>query len=130
MSAPNIESSGDIHVVNNADTNDFSGTVVFQNLFITPVTPVSVANGATVTLSSAVSYNVLRTTSDGTIAGAVINLPANPVDGQRCTFATTGAITTVTGTVSSAPVPVVAATTAGGSYTFVYNAAAALWFRM
>lgn len=140
MSAPNVESTGDINVVCNDSPNDFVGQVVLGNLFVTPANIVNpVANAATVNLSNTVSYNILRPTSDSTIAGAVINLPTgtvdaegNPgplVDGQRCTVSSTAIITTVTGTISSAPIPELVAMTAGGSVTYIYNAANSVWLR-
>jgi len=106
-----------------------SGSLTESGLIITPVTPVTVAASATVNLSATQTYNILRPTSDATITGAVINLPSAPVDGQRCTVSTTAAITTVTGTISSAPIPVLAAMTAGQTVTYVYNLAATVWLR-
>jgi len=106
-----------------------SGSLTESGLIVTPVTPVTVAAAATVNLSATQTYNILRPTSDATITGAVINLPSAPVDGQRCTVSTTAAITTVTGTISSAPLPVLATMTAGQTVTYVYNLAATTWLR-
>jgi hypothetical protein len=97
-------------------------------LEINPVTPVSVANGGTVALSTSVSYNILRTTADGTIAGATLNLPASPVDGQTVKLVVTGAITVVSGTVATATVPAVTTLNAGTLTLLVYNTAAGKWF--
>lgn len=110
--------------------NSTNGTV--------PFTTTSVANGGTVSLSSSVPVNVLRTTSDGTIAGAVINLPtvgpsgSGPlVDGQFVSLSTTGAITAVTGTIETGSVlPVVSALTAGQIVRLRYNLAATTWFHV
>lgn len=116
-----------------ASTGAVSGTnVALTGLFETTVNLVNpVANGATVNLSATQTYNVLRPTSDGTITGAIINLPTTSlVDGQRCTVSTTGTITTITGTVSSAPIPVLSTLTAGQSVSFVYNLGATTWFRI
>lgn len=103
-----------------------------------PFTTTSVANGGTVNLSATALVNVLRTTSDGTISGAVINLPTvGPsgsgalVDGQTVSFSTTGAITTVTGTVETGSVlPVVSTLAAGAVVKLRYNLAATTWFRV
>lgn len=91
--------------------------------------PVTVANGGTVNLVS--TYNVLRTTADGTIAGAVLNTPVNPTDGEQIMVSSTGAITTVTGTISGANViPAVTSFTAGQAYNLSYNTVAGKWFRV
>jgi hypothetical protein len=101
---------------------------VNTGLDVTPVTPVTVANGATVALNAAVTTNVLRPTSDTTIAGAVINVPTTPVDGQILNIISTGAITTVTGTLATATLPLFTTITAGANHTFVYNTTATKWF--
>ena len=101
---------------------------VFGSQIVSAFTPVSVANGGTVNLSNQVSWQVLRTTSDGTITGAVINLPTNVPDGFLFTVVSTGQITTVTGTVSTGSNPAVSEFLAGQGYTFLWNAAANTWF--
>lgn len=89
-------------------------------------------NTKTVPLSTAAQpYTLYRTTSDGTIAGAVLNFPTSGlVDGSTVQFVVTGTVTTLTGTVSSAPLPTVATLTPGKRYTFVYNLAATQWFEI
>lgn len=97
-------------------------------------TTVALANTNTKTIPLSTStqpYTLYRTTSDGTISGAVLNFPTTGlVDGSTVSFVTTGIVTTVTGTLSSAPIPVLAATVAGKKYTFVYNLAATTWFQV
>lgn len=92
-----------------------------------PFTPVAVANGATINLSATKSLNVLRPTGDATIAGAVINLPAAPTDGQICTVTSSANITTVTGTISTLPVPALVSMQAGQRRSYGWNATAGLW---
>lgn len=104
-----------------------STSIENDGLRIEPATPVAVANAATINLSTVVTRNTLRPTGDATIAGAVINMPTTPVDGQVCTIATTAAITAVTGTLSTAPVPATTTLAAGQSKSYVWNAAASLW---
>jgi hypothetical protein len=130
MGSPNVEGT--------VNTSTLGGSVFGygeRNEF----TPVAVANGGTVALSNTQKLTVIRTTSDGTIAGAVINLPtftssagyavAVP-DGYTARFVTTGAVTTVTGTVSgSSVVPAVSTTSAGTPIQLTYNAATGLWFQ-
>ena len=95
-------------------------------------TPVALANGNTKTVPLSTStqpYTLYRTTSDGTISGAVLNFPTTGlVDGSTVSFVTTGAVTTLTGTVASSGLPTLGATVAGQKYTFVYNLAATQWF--
>lgn len=103
-----------------------------------PFTTATVANGGTVALTSTQVINILRPTSDGTIAGAIINLPTvGPtgsgalVDGQFVSLSTTGAITAVTGTINGAAVlPAVTTLTAGQVVKLRYNLAATTWFRV
>lgn len=115
--------SNDITITNSITTND-----TITGLIVTPATPVVVANGATVALSATVSQNILRPTSDGTIAGAVLNFPTSPVNGQTCSVLTTGTITTVTGTLATATVPTLSTITSGTQTLFIYNTTAAKWF--
>lgn len=114
MSAPNTELS--------YNANTYDGYIA------SPFTPVSVANGDTVQLSSQRTLNVLRTTSDGTIAGAVINMPANPVNGSCVQVMVSGAITTVTGTMATATVPAISTLAAGTLTHFYYNSTTGMWF--
>lgn len=99
---------------------------------VTPVVPVALANTNTKTVplsTAAVPFTLYRTTSDGTIAGAVLNFPTTGlVDGSQVQFVTSGVVTAVTGTLSSAPIPVLSATVAGKLNKFVYNLAATTWF--
>jgi len=121
MSAPNIEGTADPRSLGNS----FAGTLNFASF-----TPVAVANAGTVNLDNVQSLNVIRTTSDGTIAGAVINLPTSVANGFVCRFVTTGIVTTVTGTVSgSTVIPAVSATAAGVARQLTYNSALGLWFQ-
>lgn len=88
-------------------------------------------NGAVTLIDNAVVATGASSGNDGTISGAVINLPTSPVDGQEVTFTSTGAITTVTGTVSSASViDPITTMTAGQVVKLGYNALAAVWFRV
>lgn len=121
MSAPNIEGT------NNPVSLGWSyaGTLVFAN-----TVPFTVATGNTVTLNQSGSYVLIRTTADGTIAGAVINLPLNPADGQVLRITSTGTITAVTGTVNSAiVVPPITTLVAGVAKQLTYNAASGIWFQ-
>ena len=105
-----------------------TGTLTTLGLEINPVTPVCVANGGTVALSTSVAYNILRTTADGTIAGATINLPGSPVDGQIVKLVVTGAVTTVTGTLATETIPSITTLNAGTLTHMVWNSSAAKWF--
>lgn len=121
MSAPNIEGT------NNPVSLGWSaaGTLVFAN-----TVPFTVANGATVNLTQSGSYVLIRTTADGTIAGAIINLPLNPADGQVLRITSTGTITAVTGTLNSvAVVPAVTTLVSGVAKQLTYSAASGIWFQ-
>ena len=130
MGTPNVEGS--------VNTSTLAGSV-FGYGETNEFSPVAVANAGTVALSTTQKLNVFRTTSDGTISGAVINLPvftrldgnpSTPPDGFTTRFVTTGAVTTVTGTVSgSTVVPAISSTTAGVAVQLTYNAATGLWFK-
>lgn len=145
---PKLNTSGNTYTIDgNRLTNGGVAHSQVGNLFTDlvnagnatiPFTTKAVANGGTVNLTSTVLINVLRTTSDGTISGAIINLPTvGPsgsgalVDGQTVAFSTTGAITTVTGTVETGSVlPVVSTLAAGQVVKLRYNLAATAWFRV
>lgn len=101
------------------------------------------ANVATTANVSLVpGLNVIRTTSDGTIAAANVNLPlvsVNPLsgaasstlgDGTKVTISTTGTITSVAGTVAGARVvPAITTLVAGVPVQIAYNLASNTWFR-
>lgn len=105
-----------------------TGSLTTTGLEINPITPVTVANGGTVGLSTTVAYNIVRTTADGTIAGATINMPSSPVDGQTVKLVVTGAVTTVSGTLATTTVPAVTSLNAGTLTHLVWNDAASKWF--
>jgi hypothetical protein len=112
----------------NIATANVSTQLKVSGLEVTPVVPAAIALAGTATLSATVSLNVLRPTADATIAAAVVDLPASPVDGQVCEIVTTAEITVVTGTLSSATLPAVTTLSAGGRLELVFNTAAGLWF--
>lgn len=88
-------------------------------------------NGAVTLINNAVVATGASSGNDRTIAGAVINLPTSPKDGQQVTFTSTGAITTVTGTVSGALVIDPVTTLAAGQVVKLgYNMLAGVWFRV
>lgn len=121
MASPNIEGTSNPPSL---------GGGVYGTLYVSEFTPVAVANGGTVNLDATQSLNVIRTTSDGTISGAVINLPVGVPNGFVCRFVTTGIVTTVTGTVSGATVlPVVSVTAAGVAVQLTWNSTLGLWFK-
>jgi hypothetical protein len=119
LTPPNAEGTSNPAVL---DGGQFGSQTVFAT------TPVAVASGGTVALSNQVTWNVLRPTGDTTIAAAVVNLPTVVQDGFLCVVVSTGAVTAVTGTVATATLPAITAFSAGQSYSFLYNAAAGLWF--
>jgi hypothetical protein len=109
------------NILANASITDNGGSTVNGHLY---------ANTGAVTLNdttlnTTADYGTgggsVGTPTDATIASAVINLPTTnnvglPLqDGQEVTFSTTGAITTVTGTVASSSVITSFSTITGGS---------------
>lgn len=122
MAAPNNEGTSNPVSLGNSN----SGTLLFAAF-----TPVTAANGGTVTLDSTQSLNVIRTTADGTIAGAIINLPANPPNGIVVRIVSTGTVTAVTGTLAGATVvPAITTLAAGVAKQIAYNSTLKLWFQV
>lgn len=95
-----------------------------------PFTTVALAASGTLNLTANVPTTVVRTTSDGTIASATINVPASPNDGDTVALSVTGAVTAVSGTISTAALPAVSALSAGQVVKLRYNASASKWFHV
>jgi hypothetical protein len=104
---------------------------VFQlNSAMNPYEIDVVANGGTVTISDQSAVVILKPA--GTIAGATLNMPANPYDGQEVKIASTQTITTLTHNAGAGQTLNGALTTIGAAVStharYIYQLSTTTWF--